>query len=67
MAQHVVVTLTALGAAGVLLREMAAFLWPKKNAPGCGQCASGRERSTKRAPTGTGEGVVLQIQGRRRG
>jgi hypothetical protein len=66
MVQHAVVTLTAMGAAGVLLREVGAFLWPRKGAPACGNCSTGKQRSAKRAPGRSEAPVILQIQGRRR-
>jgi hypothetical protein len=66
LVQHAVVTLAAIGASGVLLREVAAFLFPRKGAPTCSQCSSGAQQSRKRGAR-TGETVVLQIQGRRRG
>ncbi len=67
LAQHLVVTVAAMGSAGVILREVVAFLWPRKGAPTCGNCASGKQRSSKRAAARTAGTVVLQIQGRRRG
>ena len=66
MAQHAVVTLTAMGAAGVLLREVGAFLWPRKDAPACSSCSSGQQRTRKGAPARPEKPVILQIQGRRR-
>ena len=67
LVQHALVTLAAMAASGVLLREVAAFLWPRKGTPACGQCASGKQRSKQAAPARSGETVVVQIQGRRRG
>ncbi len=64
--QHAIVTLAAMAASGVVLREVTAFLWPRKNTPACGQCSSGQQRSRKTAAARTVETVVLQIQGRRR-
>ena len=66
MVQHAVVTLTAMGAASVLLREVGAFLWPRKGAPACGQCSTGQQRTRKSAPPRQQETMILQIQGRRR-
>ena len=63
--QHAVVTVAAIGAGSVIVRRLAAFVWPKQGAPTCGNCSSGQQRSSKRAPARAIETTVLQIQRRR--
>lgn len=67
--QHVSVTLVAVGAAGVLLRQVAAFLWPTKEGAVCANCVSSTKptaRSLSRPAAGAGKTVmtVQVIRGR---
>jgi hypothetical protein len=66
LAQHIGVTIIAVAAAGVLLQQVAAFVWPKKDAPACANCASRKASPSSRLDANGGKTVmtVPVIRGR---